>query len=329
MEAQKTALVIGAAGGVGFETAKALIAHGWRVRALARDVSKIPALPGATLIAGDAMDGAAVMRAAAGADVIVHAANPPGYRDWRGLGLPMLNNAVAAAVENRARLAFPGNIYNYGPDAFPVLTEDAPQNPVSKKGAVRVEMEQRLESACAQGARVLILRAGDFFGPHSAGSWLSQGMVKPGQRVRSVSNPSAPGVGHAWAYLPDFAETFVQLLDRESALEAFARFHFGGHWFARGEDFAEAIVVAAGQPGAPIRQFPWTMVHALGYAPFAALFRELAEMHYLWRTPVRLDNSKLVAFLGAEPRTPLDVALRTTLDTMGCLGLAPALAEAL
>ena len=36
--------------------------------------------------------------------------------------------------------------------------------------------------------------------------------------------------------------------------------------------------------------------------------------------PVRLDNTKLVAWLGEEPHTPLDDALRTTLLGMDCLG---------
>lgn len=33
--------------------------------------------------------------------------------------------------------------------------------------------------------------------------------------------------------------------------------------------------------------------------------RELYKMRYLWQTSVRLDNSKLVALQGDEPRTPL------------------------
>ncbi len=36
-------------------------------------------------------------------------------------------------------------------------------------------------------------------------------------------------------------------------------------------------------------------------------------MRYLWDTPVQLDNAKLVSLLGAEPRTPLDDALRKAL----------------
>ena len=35
--------------------------------------------------------------------------------------------------------------------------------------------------------------------------------------------------------------------------------------------------------------------------------------------PVRMDNERLVALLGAEPHTPLDQAIEQTLEGMGCL----------
>jgi hypothetical protein len=34
---------------------------------------------------------------------------------------------------------------------------------------------------------------------------------------------------------------------------------------------------------------------------------------------VRLDNAKLGAFLGAEPHTPIDAAVRATLVGLSCL----------
>ena len=80
---------------------------------------------------------------------------------------------------------------------------------------------------------------------------------------------------------------------------------------------AEATVRVAGARGARIRRFPWLALHAL--APFVETFREMLEMRYLWTQPVRLDNQKLVAFLGEEPHTPLDQALRATLGGLGCL----------
>jgi hypothetical protein len=42
-------------------------------------------------------------------------------------------------------------------------------------------------------------------------------------------------------------------------------------------------------------------------------------MGYLWTMPVRMDNKRLTAVLGAEPHTPLDAAVRTTLLDLGCL----------
>jgi len=45
----------------------------------------------------------------------------------------------------------------------------------------------------------------------------------------------------------------------------------------------------------------------------------MQEMTYLWKVPVRLDNTRLVAFLGEEPHTPAVDAVRATLRGMGCL----------
>jgi nucleoside-diphosphate-sugar epimerase len=310
-----TALIIGATGGIGSETARALVTRGWTVRALTRDphqaASRVAWIGPVAWVAGDALDKDAVVAAARGADVVVHAANPPGYRNWDGLQLPMLESSIAAARAAGARLVLPGTVYNYGPDAFPLVAETAAQNPRTRKGAIRKAMEARLEAAAREGVPVLIVRAGDFFGPHAGNSWFAQGMVKPGRPLRAVTYPGKRDVGHTWAYLPDLAQTIVRLLERRAELATFERFHFGGHWFDRGVDMAEATGRAAGDPGMPIRRFPWFAVY-LG-APFVETLREMIEMRYLWSSPLRLDNRKLVAFLGEEPHTPLDQALRETL----------------
>lgn len=323
MANEKLALVIGAAGGVGFETAKALIRHGWRVRALARDLSRAPALAGAQWVRGDALEREDVLAAAQGASVIVHAVNPPRYLNWPKVVLPMLANTIAAAELNGARVVLPGTLYNYGPDAFPLVREDAPQNPRTRKGKIRVAMERALEAATARGVKSLILRGGDFFGPHGHSSWLTQGMVQPNAPLKRVIYPGKRDVGHAFAYLPDFAETITQLLAREGDLAMFERFHFRGHWFARGVEIAERTRVVAGAPRAPIYGFPWPLVVAL--SPVVRLFREMAEMRYLWQVDLRLDNSRLVGFLGAEPHTPTDDALAATL---AALNVAPRTQEA-
>ena len=126
-----TALVIGATGSFGGHAAAALARHGWHVRALARDPKAAEAKAGQGVeidwVRGDAMSSRDVVAAAEGAKVIVHAANPPRYKNWRGLAIPMLAAAIEAAQANGARLVLPGNVYNYAPDAGPMIPEAAPR----------------------------------------------------------------------------------------------------------------------------------------------------------------------------------------------------------
>lgn len=302
----RKALILGATGGIGGEIARNLLARGWTLRALHR--GEQPHWPEVEWVRGDAMDAASVRSAAEGVSVIVHAVNPPGYRHWKELVLPMADYTIAAARAVGARIVLPGTVYNFGPETFPDVAEDAPQRPETVKGAIRVELERRLRTS---GARVLIVRAGDFFGPSSGNNWFAQ-LVKPGRPVRTITWPGRPGVGHQWAYLPDVAETVARLL--ESDLPDVAVYHMGGHHDPDGSAMIGAIRRAAG--GAKVRAFPWWLVSLA--APVVPLFRELREMRYLWETDLRLRNEALVAHLGAEPHTPLDAAVRATLAGLGC-----------
>jgi nucleoside-diphosphate-sugar epimerase len=315
MKKSSIALILGATGGAGGEIAAALLRRGWEVRALVRNSARPGLSTEVEWHTGDAMNADDVAQAARGVDVIVHAVNPPGYRDWHKLVLPMLDNTIAAARAAGARIVLPGTVYNFGPDALPLLREDSPQQPLTRKGAIRVELERRLQQASADGVRSLILRCGDFFGPHAGSNWFAA-MVKPGQRVRSISYPGERELRHVWAYLPDVGETVARLLERENELAVFERFHFGGHW-VDASVMLNAARHAVGDPALPLRAFPWWL--ATLAAPFVTLFRELREMRYLWRQPLQLDNRKLVAFLGSEPHTGLDQAVETTLRGLGCI----------
>lgn len=317
----KTALVLGASGGIGGEVARALTGRGYAVTALTRDPGRAGTRDGIRWQAGDALVAADVARAAEGADVIVHAVNPPGYRDWDKVVLPMLDNTIAAAARGQTRVVLPGTVYNFGPDAYAPagarIAEDAPQHPLTRKGRIRVEMERRLRAAAETGAvRVLIVRAGDYFGSGKGNGWFGQ-IVKPGRPPRSLTRLGAVGVGHQWAYLPDVAETMARLLDRPD-LPAFSRFHMDGHWDPDGTAVLDAVRRVLAAPKLPARAFPWPLVRLA--SPVVPLFREIQEMRYLWREPVRLDNRALLATLGEEPRTPLDDAVAAALRGLGCLG---------
>ncbi|ALH99683.1 short chain dehydrogenase [Pseudomonas sp. FW306-02-F02-AA] len=314
-------LVLGATGGIGGEVARQLKDAGWEVCALTRHLEKaVDQQADITWLRGDALNRQEVIEAAKGCSVIVHAVNPPGYRRWPELVLPMLDNTIAAAVVEGATIVLPGTVYNFGPDAFPVLHEDSPQQPLTRKGAIRVEMEQRLRKAADKGARALIVRAGDFFGPRAGNNWFSMGLIKPGRPVNAVSYPGEQGVAHQWAYLPDVARSMVELLERRTTLQAFERFHMAGHLDTDGTRMSRAIqrVVYRHAGMEPrVTAFPWWLLTLA--SPFVVTFREMLEMRYLWRTPVQMDNARLIEVLGREPHTPLDEAVEAALLGMGCI----------
>jgi nucleoside-diphosphate-sugar epimerase len=310
---QKTALIVGASGNFGTAMAHALLAAGWSVRALQRNPAAAEAaLPGLAIhwLAGDAMNGADVLQAAQGVQLIVHAVNPPKYLRWRELALPMLDNSIAAARAEGARILLPGVVYNYAPDIGVGISEDTAQQPATKKGQVRVEMEEHLR---ASGVPTLILRAGDYFGGGSTSAWFHY-IFKAGLPLKSMMYPGDHRIAHDWAYLPDMARAAVQILAREDELATFERFHFSSYQLT-GAQFVAAVRRVSHQPRLPVRSMPWFIIKIA--ALFTSLPRELLEMRYLWQKPILMDDRKLQTFLVDFKKTPMDEALRESLKVMG------------
>lgn len=319
----KTICILGLTGSVGGAIADALLRHGFRLRALVRDPQAVSARwanhANVTLIQGDAMCPEDVIRAAQGCSTIVHAVNPAGYRNWGKVVLPMIDNSIAAARSvGGARIVLPGTIYNFDPAETRLLGEHSPQNPKTAKGQIRRELEHRLKLASANGVCSLLLRAGDFFGPGARSSWFSDALVRPGA-VRRMLHPGK-NIGHSWAYLPDLAETFAQLLLVKDCLRPFECVQFEGTWDADGSLLPETIRQILAR-NVPVSQFPWWLMRLL--APFGGFPAAVREIETYWRNPVRLDNRRLVELLGHEPRTSLPTAIRTTLAATGALNHAP------
>lgn len=308
------ALVLGATGGIGSVITQQLLQQGWQVTALKRDLSNVPSNSPIQWQQGDALNQADVLAASQGCQVIVHAVNPAGYRDWETLVIPMLCSTLHAAQHQQACVVVPGNIYNFSAQAGTHINEDAPQQPTSKKGKVRVSMEQQLEAFTQQGGQCILLRCGDFFGPTSVSGWFEQGIAPKGITSKRLFTLAKRGVGHQWAYLPDVAETMMQLILRREELPRFARFHMNGHWDHDGTQMANtaAKVIAAQRGHTPrLQAFPWWSIYVA--SAFNKTFKELLEMRYLWQYPLRMSNEKLVSLLGEEPHTPLEEAISATL----------------
>ena len=75
-----------------------------------------------------------------------------------------MKNVLCACKKNKARLVFFDNIYMYDENSLNHITEEAPINPLSKKGAIRAEIVNMIFDEIKEGnVKALIARSADFY----------------------------------------------------------------------------------------------------------------------------------------------------------------------
>ena len=316
---QNCALIIGANGRLGRVLASAFQAQGWQAIGQVRRDPPAEAPAGAQAgmrwVRTPLAEPAALAEEVGRANVVVHAANPP-YTRWARESMPLARDAIEVARRLGALLLFPGNVYNFGAGMPELLREDTAQQPTSRKGRLRCAVEQALRDAARAGLHVAILRAGDFFGGPGRGAWFDLVMLKQ-LRAGRIVYPGRTDVLHAWAYLPDLAQAFVQAAQQQSRRAAFEVLHFPGHALT-GSALASAVEASAHRVGilAPttrlqVSGMPWSLIRVGGLV--VPMWREIAELRYLWRVPHRLSGERLASVIGTVPHTPLEPALDAAL----------------
>jgi nucleoside-diphosphate-sugar epimerase len=156
-------VILGINGHLGHFAARAFVAAGWEVTGFGRS-NRTP-IAGVRFVKGDADDVTSLRQAIGTADVVVNALNLP-YDKWdEGRAEAQLAKVIDAMGTSGKTLMFPGNVYNYAPSER-LLTPETRQVPPTERGAIRLRMEAQLREAAGRGhMQVIILRAGDFYGP--------------------------------------------------------------------------------------------------------------------------------------------------------------------
>lgn len=302
-------LVVGARGGFGGAVLRDLRNHQeFQVSAMVRSKrgdfdETVP------VVLGDATNRADLFHATEGIDVLVYGVNFP-YQEWGDRLVPAVSVLAEVAAERKLRVVFPGNVYGLDPAFSEPRTEDAPRRAVTEKGRLRNRIEDILVASVARGAKLLVVRAGDFFGPGAQQTWFRQ-MTKGSRAGAALLDPQPSPALHAWAYLPDLAKAVGAVLLRYEELDDCEFFHFRGHE-ASAHDVLEICRAALDDPDRKIRKLPWGVVAVVGW--FSPFVRELVQMKYLWDAPLLLDDTKLHRFLGSVPHTPLLDAVAASLE---------------
>lgn len=296
--------VILGAGQVGSRLTRLLRDRGHLVRVVSRR-QKSSVTPGLEQLGGDMTDLDFAERATRGASVVYDCMNPP-YHRWPELLLPIARGALHGARRAGAKLVALDCLYMYGSPTGP-MDEDAPLDPCSEKGALRVELgELRLSAHRAGDVRVTIGRASDFFGanlPYSCWNDRFFQRIFAGKPGECLGDPDMP---HSYTYVEDVARALATLGQRD---EADGRvFHLPTNAAESTRAFTRRLGRALGLD-ADVRRSSRFALRAIGLlSPF---MRELAEMTYQWDVPFVIDDRRFRRTFGHGP-TPIDQAVAAT-----------------
>lgn len=303
--------IFGAAGAIGHSIGAELDRRGTNYRVVGRNRDRlVSAFPRAEIVTADFTDKASTLEAARGVDTIIYAAGAP-YTKF-DLHPIMMGNVVDAAVEaNVARIVVVGTVYGYGDPTTPTIAETHKRVPHTYKGRMRKRQEDIAITAHQTGKiKVLITHLPDFYGPHAELSFAQlvfDAALKdePAKWMGSVKKP------HEFIYVPDAGPILLDLAALDDAYGQ--RWNVGGAGTITGREFIQQAYAAAGTRPR-WRQIPGWLLQLSGM--FNPMMREIAEMHYLWQTPLILDDSKLLKRLGSVHKTPYDQGIRQTVEWM-------------
>lgn len=270
-------LILGGSGKIGSHASKVFKDAGWDVRHFNRKTDDMTKM-------------------AKGCDVIINGLNPANYANWAHNIPAITNQVIAAAKATGATVIIPGNIYNFGNQPGE-LTETTPHRPHTRKGRIRVEMEQAYR---ASGVRTIILRAGNFIDPAHNGDVMSLFILR-GIRSGKITHGGTPKARNAYAYLPDWAKAALMLAEKREQLALFEDIAFPGHHFTW-HDLKKHLEKVTDR-NLRLVGFPWWLMSVL--SPFLELARELSEMRYLYEMDHWMGAEKFERLLPEFTRTQL------------------------
>lgn len=309
---EKNYLVLGATGSIGFAFTRELLSKGLNVTILVRNKQKAKALFDNNelleIVEGDVTDLAKLKEAALDKDLIFHGINYP-YQLWDKFMKPVTQNIIEAAQQNRVTILFPGNIYPFG-NVPHEITEESIPTPSTKKGLIRLELNEMLKAATDDGGiKVIVMRLPDFFGPN-----VTNGLIEPIFGNASKKKPMEwlinADIPHQFVYTLDAAKLFF-LLSEKSKLPNYYLINYGGEVVPSLKSFGLLIGKVSG--GADkVKVIPKFLLSILAW--FVPVVKELKENFYQFENTIQIDDSKIKSLFPDFKATSMEDAIRETIQ---------------
>lgn len=209
--------ILGAGGDIGTLLAKELKNFTDKIRLVARNPKQVNGDD--ELFARNLLNADDMRNAVKGAEVVYLTAGLKyDINIWRKQWPVVMENVINACIEHSCKLVFFDNVYMYDKNAIPNMREDSAINPPSKKGKVRAQLIQMINSAMTnKGLKVVIARSADFYGPGAKNGILNVLVTDNYAKGKSANWQSNAKKIHSLTYTPDAAKATAILGNTESA----------------------------------------------------------------------------------------------------------------
>lgn len=263
------------------------------------------------LAAADLLDAGQTAQAVKGSRIVYFTAGlPPDTALWEAQFPVMLKNAIDATRAAGAKFVYFDNTYMYPQDER-VLKEDAPFEPVGRKGRVRAAMASMVLQEMARGdIPVVIGRAPEFYGPGKTQSITNTLIIDPLKAGKVPRVPVRDDTRRTLIWTPDASRALAALGNAPDA--------FGQTWHLPCDDerptYRQFVALAAQVFGtAPSYKVlgRWTLTAA---GLVSRQVRELRELLPRYAQDNLFDSSKFKRRFGDFEVTPYRAGLERIRD---------------
>jgi nucleoside-diphosphate-sugar epimerase len=306
-------VILGYAGGIGYAAAKALLNRGEQVTGIVRNIDKAKRYseytPGIELVRGDASSPDDLNKILGkGAKTLFYCVNVP-YPDWEKKVRQLLKVSIDACIKNNVKLIFPGNVYIYGHAQYNPVDEKHPYAAHTKKGKIRIEMEEMLKEASEkQGLVYTIVRFPDFYGPFVINGF-SEKIYQNALAGKKLMWVGGRNVSTEYIFIEDAGEAIVIAALSDKGNNKI--FNVPGYSETTSQKYLEEISKQGGK-GSGITFLNSSLVFNI-MGIFSKLIYELKEMLYLKRTKLILDGSLFKNTFGTLPSRPYEQGIAETM----------------
>jgi len=307
-----THLILGFTGGIGRAVAASLSKRNIPMKVLVRDANKAEkytnGIQNLEIVEGDASKPEDLNKAFEGIKYVYYCINVP-YNQWEEKALPLLKKCVDAAIKYEVKLIFPGNVYVYGNAKYNPVDEKHPHAAHTKKGQIRMEMEEMLALAKQDdGLDYTIIRMPDFYGPYVINGFSEQLYVNAikGKAMRWIGNLD---VELEMIFIEDGGEIMVMTaLNDKSNGEVF---NIAGFSITSSRKYLQEIINQANSKSKFSTLNSNLVFNIIGL--FNPVVKELIEMLYLKREKLILNGQKFKDTIGPLPTTDYSEGIKQTL----------------